>query len=141
MGEKNMVDEGLIGNDKIEQAVKELQCECSEEMLAHTLTVIRRRMKQKGQFIIAVEPSVATEGINIAVIKTADGLKWWGAFTSFEEELKGADAVKSTFLTDMESLFKSALQVDEISGIILNPWNRTIMLDKTLIKIILGYQN
>ena len=135
-----MVDEGLIGNDKIEQAIKELQSECSEEMLAHTLTVIRRRMKQKGQFIVAVEPTVTSESINIGVVKTADGLKWWSAFTSFEEELKGGGAVKSTFLTDIEPLFKSAMQVDEISGIILNPWNRTIMLDKTLINIILGQE-
>lgn len=30
------------------------------------------------------------------------------------------------------------LAVPEISGIILNPWNRTIQLDKTLIRIIKG---
>ena len=43
-----------------------------------------------------------------------------------------------TFLTDIDQLFHSALQVNEIEGIILNPWNRTIMLDKNLINIILG---
>ena len=43
-----------------------------------------------------------------------------------------------TFLTDIAQLFNSALQVNEIEGIILNPWNRTIMLDKNLINIILG---
>lgn len=32
----------------------------------------------------------------------------------------------------------AALAVPEISGIILNPWNRTIQLDKTLIRIIKG---
>ena len=44
----------------------------------------------------------------------------------------------STFLTDMGHLFTSALEVEEISGIILNPWNRTLMLNKKLINIILG---
>ncbi|MCI9019081.1 MAG: SseB family protein, partial [Lachnospiraceae bacterium] len=29
-------------------------------------------------------------------------------------------------------------KTDGINGIILNPWNRTIMLDKQLIRIILG---
>ena len=48
----------------------------------------------------------------------------------FEEELKGGGSVQSTFLTDIDQLFHSALQVNEIEGIILNPWNRTIMLDK-----------
>ncbi len=32
----------------------------------------------------------------------------------------------------------SPLKTDGINGIILNPWNRTIMLDKQLICIILG---
>lgn len=49
-----------------------------------------------------------------------------------------ADSVKSTFLTDMDKLFQSALTVDEIEGVIINPWNRTIMLNKRLISIILG---
>ena len=75
------------------------------------------------------------------MVQSPDGLKWWSAFTSFDEELKGGNEVKSTFLTDIEQLFKSALEVGEISGIILNPWNRTIMLDKKLISIILGNEN
>lgn len=44
----------------------------------------------------------------------------------------------STFLTDMEQLFRKALLADEIQGVILNPWQKTLMLDKTLIRIILG---
>ena len=63
------------------------------------------------------------------------------SITSFDEELKGADSVMSTFMTDIRKLFVSALEVDDIEGIIINPWNRTIMLDKNLINIILGQQN
>ena len=44
----------------------------------------------------------------------------------------------STFLADMHQLFTAALPVDEIKGIIINPWNRTLMLDKNLLHIILG---
>lgn len=130
-------DEGLKGNEKIEEAISALQQEASQELLAHTLTVIRRRMKEEGQLILAVEPSVAEE-LKIQAVKTADGKKWWSALTSFEEELKGSDRVMSTFLTAIEPLFQSAVQVNEIEGIILNPWNRTIMLDKTLLRLILG---
>ena len=39
-------DEGLNGNEKIEQAVCQLQQEPTQEQLAHTLTVIRRRMRE-----------------------------------------------------------------------------------------------
>ena len=132
------MDEGLQGNEKIEQAIRELQQAPSGEELAHTLTVVRRRMKEGGQFIVAVEPPRGDGKIQIQAIQTADEQQWWAAFTSFEEELKGGGSVQSTFLTDIDQLFHSALQVNEIEGIILNPWNRTIMLDKNLINIILG---
>ena len=123
-------DKGLQGNEKIEQAIAALQQEATQEMLAHTLTVIRRRMREEGQFILSVEPPTGDNQLRIGTVKTGDG--------SFEEELKGGGSVQSTFLTDIDQLFHSALQVNEIEGIILNPWNRTIMLDKNLINIILG---
>ena len=129
-------DEGLKGNEKIEEAIFALQQEPSQELLAHALTMIRRRMKEEGQLILAVEPSVA-EQLKIQAVKTADGKKWWSVFTSFEEELKGADQVKSTFLSEIGRMFEAALTVPEIAGIIINPWNRTIMLDKHLIRIIM----
>lgn len=131
-------DKGLQGNEKIEQAIAGLQQETTQEMLAHTLTVIRRRMREEGQFILSVEPPTGNNQLRIGTVKTGDGKVWWAAFTSFEEELKGGGSVQSTFLTDIAQLFNSALQVNEIEGIILNPWNRTIMLDKNLINIILG---
>lgn len=131
-------DPGLQGNEKMEAAIAGLQQEPTQEMLAHTLTVIRRRMKENGQLIIAVEPPKGDGKIQIQSIQTADGKNWWVAFTSFEEELKGGGSVKSTFLTDIRKLFESVLTVSEIEGVIINPWNRTIMLNKALIKIILG---
>ena len=130
-------DEGLKGNEKIEDAIAALQSNATEELLAHTLTVIRRRMKEGGQLIVAVEPSVQGTQMNVQTVKTTDGAVWWSAFTSFEEELKGADQIKSTFLTDIDKLFQTALSVPEIKGVILNPWNCTIMLDKHLIEIIM----
>ena len=130
-------DEGLKGNEKIEDAIAALQSNATEELLAHTLTVIRRRMKEGGQLIVAVEPSVQGTQMNLQTVKTTDGAVWWSAFTSFEEELKGADQIKSTFLTDIDKLFQTALSVPEIKGVIFNPWNCTIMLDKHLIEIIM----
>ena len=129
-------DQGLIGNEKIEESIALLQQEASQEFLAHVLTVLRRRMKENGQFVIAVEPPAGDGRIAIQTVQSADGRRWWMAFTSFEEEMHGADQVKSTFLADIDQLFTAALTVPEVKGILLNPWNRTIMLDKTLIRII-----
>ena len=138
--DNNKIDEGLQGNERIETAIAALQQEPSEEMLAHTLTVIRRRMKEGGQFIIAVEPPKGDDQMQVQAIQTPDGNRWWAAFTSFEEELKGSGSVMSTFLTGMEQAFRTVLMAEEVNGIIVNPWNRTIMLDKNLIRIILGEQ-
>ena len=134
-------DEGLQGNEKIEQAVYALQQEPSEEGLAHALTVVRRRMREGGQFILAVEPPKGDGKIEIQAVQTADGQQWWSAFTSFEEELKGSGNVMSTFLSDMEKLFTAALGTEGINGVIVNPWNRTLMMDKNLIQIVLGNQH
>lgn len=131
-------DEGLQENEKIETAIAALQQEATEEMLAHTLTVIRRRMRENGQLIVAVEPPEGNAQVKIQAVKTEDGAQWWAVFTSFEEEVKGSGSVMSTFLADMHQLFTAALPVDEIKGIIINPWNRTLMLDKNLLHIILG---
>lgn len=138
MNKKNEYqDEGLKGNERIEDAIFALQQEATQEQLAHALTVIRRRMKEGGQLIVAVEPDPAQAQMKLQTVRTPDGKIWWSAFTSFEEELKGADQVKSTFLSEISRMFEAALTVPEIAGIIINPWNRTIMLDKHLIRIIM----
>ena len=141
-------DKGLQGNEKIEEAILALQQEPTEELLAHALTVVRRRMREQGQFIVAVEPpsadvqeavmQAAGTAMRLQAVQTSDGKKWWSAFTGFEEELKGSGSVMSTFMADIRQLFTLALQADTVSGIILNPWNRTIILDKNLIQITLG---
>ena len=102
-------DKGLQGNEKIEQAIAALQQEATQEMLAHTLTVIRRRMREKGQFILSVEPPTGDNQLRIGTVKTGDGKIWWAAFTGFEEELKGGGSVQSTFLTDIDQLFHLSL--------------------------------
>ena len=164
--ENTTKDAGLIGNEKIEEAIAALQREPSEELLAYALTVVRRRMREKGQVILAVDmPQMQQDGMlqmqdrqsgmppvqngfaqagtpdapmQIQAVKTADGKAWWVAFTSFDEELRGGDQVKSTFLADLEQIFRTVLTVKEVEGVILNPWNRTMMLEKSLIRIILG---
>lgn len=106
-------DEGLQGNEKIEQAVLALQHEPTQEQLAHTLTVLRRRMKAQGQLVAAAEPNLGGAPLQLRT-------------------------VQSTFLVEIEKLFDAALTVPEISGVILNPWDRTLQLDKNLIRIIKG---
>lgn len=92
MNDHTHTDKTLQGNNKIESAIAALQQEPSQEMLAHTLTVIRRRMNEHGELIIAIDPSSAASGLQVQAIQTDDGRKWWAAFTSFDEELKVPEA-------------------------------------------------
>lgn len=138
--EKKQTDKGLQGNEKLEEAIKALQQNPTQEMLAHVLTVVRRRMRDKGQFIVAVDAPKEDGQMRLRAIKTDDGRIWWSAFSSFEEEMCGSDSVMSTFLADIEQLLRMAVREESINGIILNPWNATLMLDKRLIQIILGEQ-
>ena len=130
-------DEGLNGNEKIEQAVYQLQQEPTQEQLAHTLTVIRRRMRENGQVVVAVEAVAKEQNLQLATVRTEDGRRWFAAFTSFEEEMKGGGAVKSTFLADIQQLFETTREAD-VAGVILNPWNRRLALDQTLLAVVLG---
>ena len=92
--------------------------------------MIRRRARANGQFIVAVIPPAGAESsLQIQAIQTEDERYWWMAFTGFDEELRGSGSVMSTFMADMGQLFRSAVSVEDIQGVIVNPWNRTLMMD------------
>ncbi len=128
----------LAGNEKIEAAIRALQKETTDEMLAHTLTVIRKRAKENGHLIVSLDPSAGQEGLLMRVICTDDGKRWFAAYTGFEEQSKDSNGVMSAFTAEIGKLFQITLDADGIEGLILNPYHCTIMLSKQLIRIILG---
>lgn len=124
-------DKGLQGNEKIEEAILALQQEPTEELLAHALTVVRRRMREQGQFIVAAEPpsadvqeavmQAAGTAMRLQAVQTSDGKKWWSAFTGFEEQLKG-----SGVCVYVPHGYRAAVSHDAdrrgLKGVTLNPW-------------------
>ncbi len=129
------MDEGLKGNEKIENYIGMLQKEPSQELLAVALTSIRRRMKEGGQFIVPV--CYGADGRLQIQIMQINGRKWLPAFTGFEEQFKGKTQVMSTFLGNIDQILEKAL-IGDVEGLLLNPWNLTMKLDKNLIRIIRG---
>ena len=93
-------EEGLIGNEKIEEAIAALQREPTQELLAHALTVVRRRMRENGQVIVAVEPQAGDGPLQIRAIQTPDGKNWWMVFTSFEDSPEPAYKTSRTHLSE-----------------------------------------
>ena len=129
-------DKGLIGNELIEDAISELTNNFTEENLAVTLSKIKKRMLDKGQFVVGVDTS--ENSISNLSLKTVNfqGKKWFIAFTSFDEELKGKSGVMSGFLADIDQILDIALKGEEINGIILNPHGSMLTMNKDIIKII-----
>lgn len=131
-------DDRLKENIRIELAIEQLQKVPSQEILAHTLTVLRRRMKEGGELIPALDQNAGMNSLQMRVLRTEDGRSWFLAFTSFEEQIKDSNPVMSAFTAKIEQLFQMTLGEKNIDGLILNPWNRTIMLDKNLLRIVMG---
>ena len=50
--DNSKVDKGLQGNEKIEEAIAILQSQSTPELLAHALTVIGRRMKNRDSLLL-----------------------------------------------------------------------------------------
>lgn len=129
-------DECLIGNEKIEEYIVKLKQEPSDEMLAMLLTAIRRRMQEQGQFVVAVDMTPA--GLQLQTKEIKEKGKWFIAFTTFEEQMAGNEKVMSTFMADIGQLFDMALQNESIQGVVLNPWNHSLLLDCELLRVIKG---
>lgn len=128
----------LAGNEKIEEAIALVQQEPSDESLAHALTVIRRQMKAGAHLIVAVDSIPGETQISLRTVTTGDGKRMFAAFTSFDEQLKGSNPVMSAFTAPIDKLFEMTLSTGMVEGLILNPWNRTLILNKALIRIING---
>ncbi len=134
--ENRDMDEGLEGNRKLEEQIRMLQTEPSQEMLAVVLTSLRRRMKDHGQMIVPVDS--ASDQPKVQIMQLENGERWLAVFTSFDEQLKGGGKVMSTFLTDIGQLLRMTLQEESVEGLLINPWNRSIRLGKDLIRVVLG---
>lgn len=130
-------DKSLIGNEKIEEGIKALKNDFSDENLASVMTVIRKRILEEGQFVVSVDVSLSDTNLSLKTV-TFNGGKWFVAFTSFEEEMKGKNGVMSGFLADIGKLFDMALKSSEVEGVLLNPFGNMMTINKQIISVIKG---
>jgi len=130
-------DESLVGNEVIEENIKALKENFTDENLSVVLTTIRKRIIDRGQFVVAVDATSGTENLSL---KTANlnGKKWFVAYTSFDEEMKGNLSVMSGFLADIGQIFDMALKTGEVEGLLLNPYGNMLTLNKQIIEVVKG---
>lgn len=130
-------DLNLRGNEIIEKSIEVLKKDMTDENLTHTLSMLRKRMKDQGHFVVAVKMA-GNGNMELRTLKTSDGKEWFAVYTSFEEQNRGGDNIKSGFTAEIEKIFQICLQTENVSGLILNPWGSSLRLDKTLISVVMG---
>lgn len=128
-------DKNLRGSKLIEDAIDVMYQDMTDENLAKVVYVLRDRIKDSGHLIVAVKPGM--NSLEPRTVKTPDGKSWFAAFTSFDEELKKKDDMVSGFTAEMTKLFGLALEADGIEGVIVNPWDKALKLNKELLELVL----
>ncbi len=149
---------GLKNNIYLEKAISIFHEAPTKENLVQFLSVLKKRMTEQGQFLAAVEPSqavfdmfdfdtlkvgdtvTAKEDLRFRLrkVKTKDGREWQAVFTSSEEMNKGEST--STLAISMEDHMQAVLDMDDVAGLMINPWDKAFLLDKELIRIIFKAQ-
>lgn len=131
------VDPTLLGNECIEAAIHEFYQEQTEHHFMGICMAIRNRMLQDGHLLFPVDIGVDEDGCQTFAFKNLvlDGQPVMVAFTSAEEKGKGPEA--GSLSTFMDSVLETLLQMDEIAGLLINPWGESIFLGKEDIAMIL----
>ena len=134
----DFVDTTLAGNERIEEAIHYFYQEQTEHRFMGICMAVRERIAHDGHLLFPVEIGQDEEGCQTYEFKTLelDGQPVIVAFTSVAEKEKGpAAAGLSTFV---DSVFETLLQMDEIVGLLINPWGESICLGKEDIALILN---
>ena len=127
-------DTFLDGNELIEAAIDRYYKESSRETLIAILDTIRQRMLADGHFIFPVLVDEKDENrFAFPSIQTTDGKIWNVAFTSHAKYEKGQ--LGRVISISIDRIKKICLE-SETAGFIINPWGKSIMLEKDLIEMI-----
>lgn len=130
-------DKNLQGNEILEEKIIKMYENLTDRTYADALEAVRERMKAGGHLVVAVRPA-GVGGLELRPVSTPDGISWIAAFTGLEEEIKKKDAIMSGFTAEISKLFDMVLESENINGLIINPWDKALKLDKRIIRLIKG---
>lgn len=142
-----------MNNEKIESAIEAFHENQSKETFTGIMLAIHKSIKEEGQLIIPVEtPMSLVELIDLDTVKPGDIITtptevrmklqrikvdndiWLAAFTNEEEVKNGAET--STITQSTEMFLRSILKMDDVEGVIINPWGIPFYMDKRMVYIL-----
>ena len=128
---------------------------CRESFI-RVLDLIVKRIAEQGEFVLPVQLSQsafdmlgdlnkvkagdtlqAAEEIRMKpqTIIDNDGRRWYVVFTDHNEACKGE--ASSSINQPMKDILEAALAAEDKEGLIINPWENPIVLDKSMLKMVL----
>ena len=146
----------MYGNEELAAAMKAAHQDGGQESFIKVLDLIARRIAEQGQFVLPVQmPQAAFDMLGDLdkikagdIVKAAedihmkpqtltgkDGKVWFAAFTDYNEAEKGE--ASSTVNQYIKDILKVALASEEKEGLIINPWEDPIFLDKDMLRMVL----
>ena len=130
-------DPTLAGNEQIEKAIHLFHQTPTEHALLGVCMAIRALMLADGHLVFPADIQEDGAGAQVFAFKTMDFDQTAAlvAFTSYEELQKGPETPAVSQFID--SMLEQLLQVEEIGGLILNPWGESVFMGKEDIALIL----
>ena len=150
-------DDSPNTNQMIEKAINQYYVHNDKEGMILFMNMMINALNQGGEFIvpyITKNPFLSKEQINSISIgdtfaldhdvklkmetaKDASGIEWLGVFTSKEEMHKGSCGnvqINQSIL----SILRLALDLEEINGIVINPFGKYMQISKAMILLLIG---
>lgn len=150
-------DDSPNTNQMIEKAINQYYVHNDKEGMILFMNMMINAMNQGGEFIvpyITKNPFLSKEQINsisigatfaldhdvklkMETVKDASGIEWLGVFTSTEEMHKGSCGnvqINQSIL----SILRLSLDLEEINGIVINPFGKYMQISKAMILLLIG---
>lgn len=150
-------DDSPNTNQMIEKAIKQYYVHNDKEGMILFMNTLLNAMKQGGEFIvpyITKNSFLSKEQINsiniddtftldhdvklkMETVKDASGKEWLGVFTSSNEMHKGSSGnvqINQSIL----SILRLALDLEEIKGIVINPFGKYMQVSKAMILLLIS---
>lgn len=150
-------DDSPNTNQMIEKAIKQYYVHNDKEGMILFMNTLLNAMKQGGKFIvpyITENSFLSKEQINhinigdtftldhdvklkMETVQDASGKEWLGVFTSSNEMHKGSSGnvqINQSIL----SILRLALDLEEINGIVINPFGKYMQVSKAMILLLIS---
>lgn len=150
-------NDSLNTNQMIEKAIDQYYVHNDKEGMVLFMDMLLNAIKQGGELVvpyITKNSFLSKEQINsitigdtftldhnvklkMETVKDASGKEWLGVFTSTEEMHKGSSGnvqINQSIL----SILRLALDLEEINGIVINPFGKYMQVSKAMILLLIG---